>query len=118
MKVLIADQLPTEAVAELTRDGFEVTFEPRLKGRALTQAIYAGVEVLVVRSTLVTAEVLAAGRLKLVVRAGAGFDTIDIEAATAHKVDVANCPGKNAEAVAELAFGLMLSLDRRLPDNV
>jgi D-3-phosphoglycerate dehydrogenase len=118
MKVLIADQLPVEAVAELTRDRFEVTFEPELKGRSLAQAIDAGVEVLVVRSTPVTAEVLAAGRLKLVVRAGAGFDTIDIEAAKASKIDVANCPGKNAEAVAELAFGLMLSLDRRIPDNV
>ena len=62
---------------------------------------------------------MMAGVLKLIVRAGAGVNTIDIKAATAAKgIKVANCPGKNGIAVAELAIGLMLSLDRRIPDNV
>jgi D-3-phosphoglycerate dehydrogenase len=58
------------------------------------------------------------GSLKLIVRAGAGVNTIDVKAATARGIQVANCPGKNSIAVAELAFGLLLSLDRRIPDNV
>src|SRR5262249_6209923 len=62
-------------------------------------------------------EMLEAGRLSLVVRAGAGYNTIDVEAASARGIYVANCPGKNSVAVAELAFGLILALDRRIPDN-
>ena len=61
---------------------------------------------------------LDAGRLSLIVRAGAGYNTIDVAAASTRGIYVWNCPGKNAIAVAELAFGLMLSLDRRIPDNV
>ena len=61
---------------------------------------------------------LIAGALKLVVRAGAGYNTIDVAAASRRGIYVSNCPGKNSVAVAELAFGLMLSLDRRIPDNV
>jgi D-3-phosphoglycerate dehydrogenase len=119
MQVLIADRFPGSAIAELTRDGFDVTFEPQMKGHGLAQAVVANdTEVLVVRSTPVKAQTLAAGRLRLVVRAGAGFDTIDIEAAKANNVYVANCLGKNATAVAELSFGLVLSLDRRIPDSV
>src|SRR5205814_9581219 len=56
--------------------------------------------------------------LSLVVRAGAGVNTIDVAAASRRGIYVSNCPGKNAIAVAELAFGLILSLDRRIPDNV
>ena len=73
---------------------------------------------LVVRSTKVTAAMLDAGRLSLVVRAGAGYNTIDVAAASTRGIYVSNCPGKNAIAVAELTFGLMLALDRRIPDNV
>ena len=73
---------------------------------------------LVVRGTKVTAPMLDAGRLSLIVRAGAGYNTIDVAAASTRGIYVSNCPGKNAIAVAELAFGLMLSLDRRIPDNV
>ena len=119
MRVLIADRFPESALAELAEEGFEVTFDPQLRGDGLARTIVASeAEVLVVRSTLVTAPMLAAGGLRLAVRAGAGFDTIDIQAAKAHGVYVANCPGKNAIAVAELSFGLMLSLDRRIPNNV
>ncbi len=61
---------------------------------------------------------LDAGRLSLIVRAGAGYNTIDVAGASARGIYVSNCPGKNAIAVAELAFALILALDRRVPDNV
>ena len=73
---------------------------------------------LVVRSTKVTAAALHSGALKLVVRAGAGYNTIDVAAASRRGIYVSNCPGKNSMAVAELAFGLILALDRRIADNV
>src|SRR5215831_17053885 len=60
----------------------------------------------------------SAGPLKLVVRAGAGYNTIDVAAASRRGIYVSNCPGKNSIAVAELAFALMLALDRRIADNV
>ena len=75
-------------------------------------------DVLVVRSTKVPEAVLAAGALKLVVRAGAGYNTIDVAAASRRGIYVSNCPGKNSVAVAELAFGLILALDRQIADNV
>ena len=75
-------------------------------------------DVLVVRGTKVPEAVLAAGALKLVVRAGAGYNTIDVAAASRRGIYVSNCPGKNSIAVAELAFGLILALDRQIPDNV
>ena len=71
-----------------------------------------------VRSTKVTEAMLDAGRLALIVRAGAGYNTIDVKAASARGIYVSNCPGKNAIAVAELAFALILALDRRIADNV
>ncbi len=90
-----------------------------LKEDALTQAIAAsGADVLVVRGTRVTSPMLEAGRLSLIVRAGAGYNTIDVAEASKRGIYVSNCPGKNAIAVAELAFGLLLSIDRRIPDNV
>src|SRR4051812_31705174 len=61
---------------------------------------------------------LETGSLSLVVRAGAGYNTIDVATASKRGIYVSNCPGKNAIAVAELAIGLLLSLDRRIPDNV
>ena len=61
---------------------------------------------------------LEAGSLQLVVRAGAGYNTIDVKAASARGIYVSNCPGKNSVAVAEIAFGLLLAIDRRIPDNV
>jgi D-3-phosphoglycerate dehydrogenase len=76
-------------------------------------------DVLVVRSTRVGADTFARqGPLGLVIRAGAGTNTIDTASAAQHGVFVANVPGKNAVAVAELTMGLILALDRRIPDNV
>jgi D-3-phosphoglycerate dehydrogenase len=98
--------------------GGEVFYEPDLKDDALAEAIRSSAaEVLVVRGTKVTRPMLEAGRLALVVRAGAGYNTIDVEAASERGISVANCPGKNSIAVAELAFGLILALDRRVVDN-
>jgi len=75
-------------------------------------------DVLVVRGTKVTEKMLDAGQVKLVVRAGAGYNTIDVAAASKRGIYVSNCPGKNSIAVAELAFALILALDRRIADNV
>lgn len=119
MKVLVADKFEEVGVGELQAHGFAVDLRPGLAGDTLVAALAsADPDVLVVRGTQVPAAALtAAPRLKLVVRAGAGYDTIDVAAASAEGVYVANCPGKNAIAVAELAWGLILSCDRRIPDQ-
>ncbi len=120
MRVLIADKLAPLA-AQLLRDaGHDVFEEPAASGAALVLALKrCGAEVLVVRSTRVGATHLeASASLALVVRAGAGVNTIDLDAAGAQGVFVSNCPGRNAIAVAELTMGLLLSIDRRIPDNV
>jgi D-3-phosphoglycerate dehydrogenase len=118
MKVLVADKFPEAGRAAVARAGVGVVYDPDLSGDALTAAVRStAADVLVVRGTKVTAAALAAGRLSLVVRAGAGYDTIDVAAASARGVYVSNCPGKNAVAVAELTFALMLALDRRIPAN-
>lgn len=119
MKVVIADKFEQSGIEGLRKAGCEVVYEPDLKDAALADAVRTmGADVLVVRGTKVTAEVLDAGRLALVVRAGAGYNTIDVTGASARGIYVSNCPGKNAIAVAELAFALILALDRRVPDNV
>ena len=119
MKVLIADKFERSGVDGLKTAGCDVLYQPDLKDDALTAAIRdSGAEVLVVRSTAVTAPMLEAGALSLVVRAGAGYNTIDVATASRRGIYVSNCPGKNAIAVAELAFALMLALDRRVPDGV
>ena len=119
MKVLIADKFEQSGLDGLKASGCEVIFEPELKDDALRDAIArTRAEILVVRGTAVTATMLEAGALSLIVRAGAGYNTIDVAAASRHGIYVSNCPGKNAIAVAELALGLILSLDRRIPDNV
>ncbi len=119
MKVLIADAFEQSGVAGLEAAGCEVVHEPDLKDERLVERIRAtAADVLVVRGTKVTAAMLDAGRLALIVRAGAGYNTIDVAAASARGIYVSNCPGKNAIAVAELAFALILALDRRVPDNV
>jgi D-3-phosphoglycerate dehydrogenase / 2-oxoglutarate reductase len=118
MKILIADKFPESGRAELSREGFELIYDPELKDATLTEAVSStGADALVVRSTKVSKEMLEAGRLSLVVRAGAGYNTIDVKTASARGIYVANCPGKNSIAVAELAFGLILALDRRIPSN-
>ena len=109
MKVLVADTFEAAGLDALKAAGCEV----------LVRSIAAsGADVLVVRSTTVTEGMLDAGRLALIVRAGAGVNTIDVPAASRRGIYVSNCPGKNAVAVVELAFGLILALDRRIPDNV
>jgi len=120
MKVLLADALADSVVASLEDAGCSVINEPTLKGEALTEALKSlKPQVLVVRSTKVTAADLEVDTsLELVVRAGAGYDNIDLAAASGKGIFVANCPGKNASAVAELTVGLLLSLDRSIPDNV
>jgi D-3-phosphoglycerate dehydrogenase len=119
MKVLIADKFEESGIEALKEIGCEVVFNPDLKDDSLVEAIRdSKADVLVVRSTKVTEAALAAGRLSLVVRAGAGYNTIDVKAASSRGIYVSNCPGKNSIAVAELAFAMILALDRRLPDNV
>jgi D-3-phosphoglycerate dehydrogenase len=119
MKVLVADKFEQSGIDGLQAAGCAVRYEPDLKDDALRLAIESsGADVLVVRGTAVTAQMLDAGRLSLVVRAGAGYNTIDVAAASTRGIYVSNCPGKNAIAVAELAFALILALDRRVPDNV
>ncbi|HUQ34596.1 MAG TPA: NAD(P)-dependent oxidoreductase, partial [Pyrinomonadaceae bacterium] len=116
---MIADKFEQSGRDGLAAIGCEVTFQPDLKDEALVEAIgRLKPDVLVVRSTKVTEAALAAGTLKLVVRAGAGYNTIDVGAASRRGIYVSNCPGKNAIAVAELAFALILALDRRIADNV
>jgi len=118
MKVLVADAFPAERLADLSALGVEVDHRPDLPVGELPAAAREA-SVLVVRSKQVAAAVFEqAPALSLVVRAGAGVNTIDVAAASRRGVYVANCPGQNAIAVAELAIGLILSLDRRIPDNV
>jgi len=120
MNVLIADTFEPWGVDKLRDLGCKVVHEPALEGNALREALGASkCEVLIVRGTKVTEAMLeAAPELGLVVRAGAGFNTIDVAAASRRSILVANCPGKNAVAVAELTFALILGLDRRLVENV
>ena len=119
MKVLIADKFEASGIDGLKEAGCEVIYNADLKDNSLIEAIHeTQAEVLVVRSTKVTEAMFDAGKLTLVVRAGAGFNTIDVKAASARGIYVSNCPGKNSIAVAELTFGLILALDRRIADNV
>ncbi len=118
MRVLFADNLPASCVEATVDAGYEVTVQPELDDDTVGPAA-AGYDVLVVRSTRVTAEAIeAAPSLGLIVRAGAGVNTIDVDAAAAAAIQVANVPGENAVAVAELTMGLMLAIDRRIADSV
>jgi D-3-phosphoglycerate dehydrogenase len=119
MRVLIADKFEQSGRDGLDVLGCEIFYEPDLKDEALVEAIHKEApDVLVVRGTKVTEPMLDAGPVKLVVRAGAGFNTIDVAAASKRGIYVSNCPGKNSIAVAELAFALILALDRRITENV
>lgn len=118
MRILIADRLPDHSVADLDARGHSCVLRPALTTEALPGAL-DGVDVLVVRSTPVTAATIAAAdSLQLVIRAGSGTNTIDLAAASARGIAVSNVPGRNAVAVAELAFALLLALDRHIPDAV
>ncbi|WP_148573781.1 NAD(P)-dependent oxidoreductase [Nocardioides caldifontis] len=118
MRILVADRLPEHFVTTMHSAGHQCVCRPELTGESLPDAV-DDAEVLVVRSTKVTAETLArAESLRLVVRAGSGTNTIDCDEATRRGVLVANVPGRNAVAVAELTMGLLLAVDRAIPDNV
>src|ERR1051325_9442741 len=119
MKVLVADKFEQSGRDGLQALGCDVSYQPDLKDQALVEAIQANSpDVLVVRGTKVNEKMLAAGPIKLVVRAGSGYNTIDVAAASRRGIYVSNCPGKNSIAVAELAFALILAVDRRVADNV
>jgi D-3-phosphoglycerate dehydrogenase len=119
MRVLVADKFEQSGLDALGACGCEVIFQPGLSADALTAAIRkTQAPVLVVRSTPVTEQMMDAGALSLIVRAGAGVNTIDVSAASKRGIYVSNCPGRNAVAVAELTMGLILAIDRRIPDNV
>jgi D-3-phosphoglycerate dehydrogenase len=117
MKLLIADKLPNSQVEKLRNIVGEVEYEPDLTSDSLADHI-TGVNILIVRGTRVSAECIErSGSLELIVRAGAGTENIDIDAASGRGVYVANCPDKNSAAVAELTMGLLLAVDRRIPEQ-
>ena len=120
MKVLIADKFEKVGIDGLKELGCTVISEPGVKADALPDLIRrVDPNILIVRSKKVNVDALRAGTaLTLVIRAGAGIDTIDVAAASELGVFVSNCPGKNSIAVAELVMGLLLSCDRRIPDQV
>ena len=116
MKILIADKLSDRTADDLRKLGAELDIRPDLTAELLPSAV-GDSQVLVVRSTKVTSETIDAGqKLSLIVRAGAGVNTIDVEAASRRGIYVTNCPGKNSAAVAELAIGLLIAADRRIVD--
>ena len=119
MRILIADKFEQSGRDGLQAIGCDVSYQPDLKDESLVAAIKTeSPDVLVVRGTKITEPMLDAGPVKLVVRAGAGYNTIDVAAASKRGIYVSNCPGKNSIAVAELAFALILALDRRIVENV
>jgi D-3-phosphoglycerate dehydrogenase len=120
MKVLIADKFEKVGIDGLKELGCEVVSQPEVKAEGLAALIReTDPHILIVRSKKVGAEALGAGTaLTLVIRAGAGIDTIDVVTASSRGIFVSNCPGKNSIAVAELVLGLLLACDRRIPDQV
>jgi D-3-phosphoglycerate dehydrogenase len=118
MKILVADTFPESHLDRLTRLGCEVDYQPAAKPENLPSLAAAG-KILVVRGKKVSGETLRASpHLALVLRAGAGVNTIDVKAASSRGIFVSNCPGKNSIAVAELVFALLLAIDRRIPEGV
>jgi D-3-phosphoglycerate dehydrogenase len=115
MKILVATEKPfAPAAIEQIRavawaEDFELVLLENYKSVSEFQSAISDADALIVRSDLVTQEILsAAGKLKIVVRAGAGYDNIDLDACTAHGVVAMNTPGQNSNAVAELVFAMML----------
>lgn len=118
LRVLIADKFPEKYIQELKDLDLEVIYEPKLGEKDLPKAA-EDVDILVVRSTVVNEETINNSRkLNLIIRAGSGVNNIAISAANKKGIYVANCPGMNAVAVAELTMGLIIALDRFIPDNV
>ncbi|MBI5374999.1 MAG: hypothetical protein HZA77_06160 [Candidatus Schekmanbacteria bacterium] len=118
MKILIADKFPDKQIDEIKKMKVVLEYAPKLKSEELPEAAKEA-DILIVRSTEVHADCIEkSSKLSLIIRAGAGVNNIDMKAASERGIYVANCPGKNSIAVAELAMGLILSLDRSIPDNV
>ena len=118
VKILIADKFPEKYVEELKSLDLDVDYSPKLGENDLPEAT-KDTDIVIVRSTIVNAETIkSSNNLNLIIRAGAGVNNIDILTANEKGIYVANCPGKNSVAVAELAIGLMIALDRSIPDNV
>ena len=118
MKILFADALPEFHIDILRQRGDECVVEPDISAEDLPNAL-EGIDVLVVRSTKVTAEAIASSdQLSLIVRSGAGTNTIDCQAAADAGIYVCNVPGTNSVAVAELTLGLLLAIDRHIADCV
>ena len=118
MKILFADKFQPAYLEQLKAAGHECDLQPDLGADDIPAKI-GGADILIVRSTKVTSDAIDAGdSLKMVIRAGAGTNTIDKAAAAAKNIPVCNVPGKNALAVAELAFALLLCIDRNIPDQV
>jgi D-3-phosphoglycerate dehydrogenase len=119
MKVLVADRFEQAGLEQLEKLGLDFRYNPDLSGEDLAREIdQFAPTILVVRSTKVNTPVMKDSKLKLIIRAGAGYDNIDLDTASRYNIAVANCPGKNSHAVAELTFGLILAIDRHIPDNV
>lgn len=115
MKILIATEKPFAPVAvegiraEVETAGYELSLLEKYTEKSQLLEAVADVDALIIRSDKVDSAVLdAAKQLKIIVRAGAGYDNVDLEAATAHGVVVMNTPGQNANAVAELVMGLLV----------
>lgn len=117
MNILVADKLDAKALGVLEASGFNMVQAKSLSARNLPVDAIA-CEILIVRSTLVTQALIAKlAALKLIIRAGAGVDTIDLAAAAERGILVSNCPGKNADAVAEMALALLLTVDRKIAEG-
>ena len=117
-KVLVADKFPDKYIQQMKDLDLEVIYNAKLGEKDLPEAA-KDADIVIVRSTVVNEEAInASNKLNLIIRAGSGVNNINIAAASKKGVSVANCPGMNAVAVAELAIGLMLSLDRSIPENV
>ncbi len=114
MNILVVDRMAESAIQELRKLGSNVRYEPDLSGKKLHDQI-SKVEILIVRSTRVEAEMIEnAEKLSLIIRAGSGVNNIDLHTASIHGVHVANCPGMNTDAVAELTIGLLIAADRQI----
>jgi D-3-phosphoglycerate dehydrogenase len=115
-RLLIADKFPEAMLEEARSLGVDVVYTPEVKAETLG-SLLGDCHALFVRSTKVTAAALQeAKKLMLIVRVGSGVNTIDVAEASRRGIYVANCPGKNAIAVAELTMGLLLALDRQIPN--
>ncbi len=118
MRVVVADKFPEKYITKLKSLNVNVDYNPKLGADELVEA-GKNATIIIVRSTVVNEECINNGNeLSLIIRAGAGVNNIDLKAASAKGIYVANCPGKNSIAVAELAMGLILAIDRKIPDNV